>query len=79
MSKLNEMVKSRFVYEYIQQECKQASNETSPAHSVGFQKSFDAAASEVAIRYSHPELDRDGVTFNNGDVDAVSLHLRVKF
>tara|TARA_A100001037_G_C14924289_1_gene533106 strand:+ start:565 stop:789 length:225 start_codon:yes stop_codon:yes gene_type:complete len=74
MSKLNEMGKSRFVYEYIQKESRQA-----PAHSVGFQKSIDAAASEVAIRYSHLKLDRNEMTFNNGDVDAVSRHLRVKF
>ena len=78
-SKLNTMGKSQFVYEYIQHENKQTNNDTATAHSVGFHQSIDAAASEVAIRYSHLELDRDGATFTNDDVDAVSLHLRVKF
>ena len=78
-AKMNEMGKSQFVYEYIQHENKTTNNDTATAHSVGFHQQISAAASEVAIRYSHLELDRDGTTFTNDDIDAVSLHLRVKF
>jgi len=78
-SKLNTMGKSQFIYEYIQHENKTTNNDTATAHSVGFHQSIDAAASEVALRYSHLELDRDGASFTNDDIDALSLHLRVKF
>ena len=80
-AKLNGMGKSMFMYEYAHHENKvrTATNDTATAHSVGFHQSIDAAASEVGVRYTHAELDRDGTTFLNDDVDAVSLHLRVKF
>ncbi len=78
-SKMNEMGSTQFIYEYIQHENKQNNNDTAVAHTVGFAQNIDAAASEVGLRYSHMELDRDGSSFTNDDVDALSLHLRMKF
>ena len=78
-TKFNEMGRSQFVYEYNHHENERATNDTATAHSVGFHQNIDAAAAEVALRYSHLELDTDNVTYNNDDVNAVSLHVRVKF
>lgn len=79
-AKLNDMGRSMFIYEYAHHENKvRTTNDTATAHSVGFSQNIDAAASEVGLRYTHAELDRDGTTFLNDDIDSVSLHLRVKF
>jgi len=77
--KFSEMGKSQLVYEYIHADNKTTNNDTAYSHSVGFHQKVDAAAMEIAVRYSHIHLDRDGQTFDNDDVNSLSIHTRVKF
>ena len=77
--KFSEMGKSQLVYEYIHADNKTTANDTAYSHSVGFHQKVDAAAMEIAVRYSHITLDRDGTTFDNDSVSSLSLHTRVKF
>jgi hypothetical protein len=79
-AKFNDLGTSQLVYEYVHAENKvAASNSTGNAHSIGFHQRIDAAAMEVAIRYSHMELETDGVEYKNDDIDHVSIHTRLRF
>lgn len=79
-AKFNDLGTSQLVYEYVHAENKvQASNSTGNAHSIGFHQRIDAAAMEVAVRYSHMELETDGVEYKNDDIDHVSIHTRLRF
>ena len=79
-AKFNDLGTSQLVYGYEHAENKvAASNSTGNSHSIGFHQRIDAAAMEVAIRYSHFELETDGVEYKNDDIDHVSIHTRLRF
>jgi len=78
-SKFSEMGKTTLVYEYNQHENKRNSADIGRAHSVGVAQNIDAAAMEVALRFSTIELDNDTITLDNDTVNALSIHTRVKF
>jgi hypothetical protein len=73
------MGKTTLVYEYNQHENKRNSADIGRAHSVGVAQNIDAAAMEVALRFSTIELDNDTITLDNDTVNALSIHTRVKF
>ena len=80
-TKLNEMGKTQFVYEYNHHENKRTGgfNAVGTGHSFGVHQKFDAAASEVVLRYTHVDLNTDAEAYDEDDIDGVSMHFRVKF
>jgi len=78
-SKFSEMGATTFVYEYNQHENKRNSADIGRAHSIGIAQNIDAAAMDIALRFSTVELDNDTITLANDDVNALSIHTRVKF
>jgi len=75
--KFNELGKSSLVVEYDQKENTAGDGDTASGVGVTLHQAIDAAAMEVWVKYSHFDLDREGV--DTDDIDTFTLGTRMKF
>jgi len=75
--KFNELGKSSLVVEYDQKENTAGDGDTATGVGVTLHQAIDAAAMEVWVKYSHFDLDREGV--DTDDIDVFTLGTRMKF
>ena len=81
-TKMNTMGTTQFAYMYSHHENERTatSNEVAATHSVGVYQKIDAAAMEMALRWTHTELSSDTlINLDNDSVSALSIHTRLKF
>jgi len=75
--KFNELGKSSLVVEYDHKDNTAGDGDTAVGVGVTLHQAIDAAAFEVWVKYSHFDLDREGI--ETDDIDTFTLGTRMKF